>query len=214
MTPLQIESAVRRRYNAENDSFWSTDEIMDLIYAASLELANETNCIENVVTATTVADQRAYTMPSEAVSIFRVEYDGDSLERITWREDDAITLSNADTTTSGTPRYYAEFENVVYLRPIPDSALTLKVYSYNEPQSVTTSSTLDIPSRYHMDLCYFVLAEMYEKSKDVSGSNRYRQLWLNAISKAKRLEKRRKRGGAFGYVLDMDTLPSSLLGVN
>lgn len=213
MTPLEIEATCRRRYNAEDDSFWSTAEIMDLIYAASMELANETNCIENIVTTSTVVDQREYTKPAEAVSIFRVEYDGNKLKPISFREDDAVTAHQTDTASSGRSNYYAEFEDTIFLRPTPSEVVTLKVYSYNEPQLVTTSSVLDIPSRYHPDLCYFVLAEMYEKSKDVSGSNRYRQLWINSISKAKRQEKRRKRGDAFGYVLDEGFVSSIYTGV-
>lgn len=202
MTPLQIEEFCRKRYNAENDDFWSTGEIMDLIYAACMELANETGCIENIVTATTTASQREYPKPDQATSIVRVEYDGEKLEKISWREDDCITLSDTDDTSTGTPRYYTEFEDSIYLRPIPDSSTaTLKVYSINYPQAVTTSSVLDVPERYHLGICYFVLSEMYEKSKDPTGSDRFWNRWQQEIQRAKRLEKRRKRGDSFASVI-------------
>ena len=195
MTPLQIEAAARNRYNALNDTFWSTDEIMDLIYAACLELSTETLCIENIYTTTSTASSREFTFPSETISIYRVEYDGDKLTPISWIEDDALTGSNTSTTSEGTPRYYTIFDNTIFVRPIPSTgSLTVKIYAYEEEQPVTTSSTLATPSRYHMGIVYFVLAEMYEKAKDPSGSTRYRQLWLNEIARAKRFEKRRKRG--------------------
>ena len=215
MTPLEIEAFCRKRYNAENDDFWSSAEIMDLIYAAAMELSNETGCIENIVTATATASQREYPKPGNATSIVRVEYNGDKLQKISWREDDSMTASNTDTTSTGTPRFYTEFEDSIYLRPTPDSSTaTLKIYSLNYPQAVTSSSVLDIPVRYHLLLCYYILSEMYEKSKDPTGSDRFWARWQQGIQGAKRLEKRRKRGDSFAHVLNEDALPGSLMGYN
>ncbi len=57
MTPTQIEEAARRRYNSVGDTFWSSDEIMQLMTDACLELAKEALVIEATYTTSTVVGQ-------------------------------------------------------------------------------------------------------------------------------------------------------------
>ncbi len=213
MTPTGIEDAARQRYNAVNDTFWSQDEILNLIYAASLELSVEGIQIEATPTDVSVASQRAYDYPDYALAIKRVEYDGVKLEPITFREDDAITLSQTGSLSQGTPIYYTLWNNKIYLRPIPDtSALTIQYYTYNEPQPVTAGSTLDIPSAFHMDIVNYILAHMYAKDKDQSASAYYLGMWQAAVLKIKKWKRKRVRTDSFSAVQDIDTLPVSIIG--
>lgn len=213
MTPSELENVARRRYNAVNDTFWTQLEILDMIYHAQLELATETKCIENKYSASTVASQQAYAWPTRAIEIKRITCDGAKLDPIDMREDDAITLSNTTTTTTGTPSFYYLWERAIYLRPIPaTAALDLDIWTYDIPQTVTITSTLDVPSAYHADIIYFMLAEMALKDQNFNLSDRYRAIWEKAKTRAKSLEAKKKRGDGPARIKDVDTLAQSLIG--
>ena len=214
MTPSEIETAARRAYNGEGDDFWSSAEIMDLIYAASLELSIESLAIERTFTTTSVLSQRSYSLPTETISVKRIEYNGAKLQPTTFREDDAITLSNSNSTDSGTPQYYMVWNEAFFLRPIPDTTGTeIKIYSINQPQRITTSSTMEIPTRYHLDIVKFLLREMYSKDKNLQQSSYYTGLWEQAKLRARKWEAKRKRGDSNAVVQDVENIPTTVLGL-
>lgn len=212
MTPSQLEEAARRRYNAVGDTFWTQAEMFDLIYQAQMELALEALAIENVYSTTTVASQQAYPWPTRAIRIKRVTYDGTKLGVIDMREDDAITMLNSSTTSTGTPAYYYLWERSVYLRPVPAAAATLQIWTYDRPQTVTTTSTLDVSEEYHMDLLYFMLAEMSLKDNNPPMEQRYREIWEKRKLEAKKTVRKRLRGDSPAHVKDIDSLPMGGLG--
>ena len=150
MTPQAIETAARRLLNAENSKFWSQDEVIgDLLYTAAMEMATKTLCIENRYTTPSVASQAEYAKPDRAFTIKRVEYNGQKLKPIDLRRMDAVD-DNLDTTVTGEPAYYADFDETFILFPAPDtSSITIKVWTYDEPSVPTATSTLEIPTRYH-----------------------------------------------------------------
>jgi hypothetical protein len=212
MTPSQIESLARAKYNSAGSTFWSESEIMDYITQASIELSLETHCIQRVFTTTTVASQAEYDWPTNAISIKRITYDGKKLMPITFREDDALTLNNQSTTATGTPQYYTNYNEVFSLRPIPDSALTLKVYAACEAQTIDSSSTLEIPTAFHLDIVDFVVSEMASKDQNWDTADRFRDKWDQAKIRAKRHMRKMMRGDAFVAVQDEESLPTTILG--
>lgn len=219
MTPADISTYARAKYNAAGDTFFTDGELLYLIYQAQLELANEAHGIcEAIYTTTTTQGTRQYAFPSPTRVIKRVEYinlSGSStkLEPVTFREDDALTLVNVASLTQGSPTYYSVFNFNLYLRPIPDTtACTIKVYSYNEPQPVTATSVLDIPSPFHMDICDFMVFHMYLKDKDPTMAQAYKTLWDQAKMRCKRWVQKKKRGDAFTVVQNEDNLAVTLTG--
>lgn len=212
MTPTQIETIARERYNAVGETFWSQSEIMNLIYLACLELANETLCIERTYTTTTTANTQEYSYPSNAISIKRVTYDGVKLSPIDQRRADSLTLNNTTTTITGSPDYYTDWNSTLSLFPVPNDAKTLKVYTYNEPQAVTTTSTLEVPSFAHGRLINYILSEMYAKDKDFGSAQYYKQMWEQDKVQIRQWMKKRRRGDSFATVLDEESLPNTILG--
>lgn len=213
MTPSDIETAARQRYNSVGDNLWSQQEIFDLIYAACLELSAEGLVIENLYSTSTVASQQEYDFPTNTIAIKRLTYNGNKLEKITFREDDALTLSNSATTATGAPQYYAEWNQVLYLRPVPDGVGTLKIFSYNQPATITVSSTIEVPKIHHMKLVDFILAEMHAKEKNYDGYTLYRQRWEKNMERIVRFEAARKRTDSFTSVKDEELLPMTYLGL-
>lgn len=214
MTPLEVEQAARERYNAVGETFWSSSEIMDLIYAACLEIATETECIERTYTTTTVAGTQEYPFPDQTIEIKRVTWNGRKLEPINFREDDILTGLNASTTDQGEPAYYAQWNETMVLRPIPNDAQTLKIYSINEPQEVTSTSVLEVPTFSHMRIVNYVLGEMYAKDKDFNSAKYYKDLWLEVdLPAIKRFAKKRLRRDRPARVQNEEVSSRTILGI-
>jgi hypothetical protein len=214
MTVEELETLIRQETNTVGDTFWSSEELRNLMWQAHLEYAREGMMIERTYTTTSVASQQEYDYPENTISIKRVTYDGEKLEPITMREDDALTLSNTATLETGTPKYYFVWNETLYLRPVPStSALTIKIFSFNEPQRITATSSFEIPCQFIPDTKYFVMAAMAAKEGDFNKSQYYRGLWDMAVKNAKKWARKRLRGDSFNAVQDWETLPLSVVGI-
>lgn len=212
MTPIALAQYARQKYNAVGDTFFSDTELFGHIYDAQMQLATEANCIRRIFTATTVIGQQEYSKPTNTIMIKRVTYDGQKLHPYTMREDDAVTLSNQSTTNTGYSQYYFEWDTSIFLRPVPESAVELKIFSYNMPQEVTSNSTLEVPTRYHLDISIYLLAVMTAKDRNYDGSDRYMAQWQARVAKAKAYERKMLRGDSFSVIQDWETLPITVLG--
>lgn len=213
MTPVQISEAARRLLNAVGSDFWADTEIIsDHLYFASLELANETYCIENRYTATSVASQAEYVRPTRAIAIKRITYNGEKLKPFTEREQDSLDLNTASAIT-GTPQYYWEFDDVLNLFPTPDTAgLTIKISSYDEPSIPTSTSTLEIPTRYHGKLVFGVAYYMSLKEVGHPSTGRLESQWAFARQDVLRWERQRKNRDMPARVKLEEDFPSTVLG--
>ena len=214
MTPQQVEEAARRRYNAENDTFYSQDELFKIITEGELELCTFGLVIEGKDTSiSTVVGQRVYDFPTNFISIKRVEYLGVKLEPVDFRDDDRLSVSNSATTSTGSPQYYQIWGKQIYLRPLPDAVNTLTIYGYKEPALLTTASTtLSVPSEFHFDLVDYVAMQLCAKDKDYSGVKLYESRWMDAKNRARQWMKRRKRGDAFAWVRDEANDSTTIIG--
>jgi hypothetical protein len=212
VTPAEVIEYARQQYASLNDDYFTDSELYRHIYAAEMQLAMQTNCIRNVYTASTVASQQEYTRPTLAISIKRITYEGSRLYPIDMREDDSLTLSNQSTTASGTPQYYYEFGTSFFLRPIPSAVGTLKIFAFCQPDTVSVTSTLDVPGRYHPALADYLCSMKAAKDKNYQASTFHMQKWLGALNEAKKYERKMLRGDAFGHVKDEMELPMTILG--
>jgi hypothetical protein len=214
VTPAQVEEAARRRYNAVNANFWVQDDVFKVIYEAEQILATEALCIEDTDTSiTTVAGTRAYGIPSLVIAIKRIEYDGAKLQKIDFREDDALTLNNADAAAQGNVQYYLEFDGQIFLRPLPSAAETLTIYCYKEATLLTTASTtLSVPVVCHTALIDYVVAQMAAKDGNYNLYDRMIERWEMNKIRLKQWFKKRKRTDSFAVVKDEENLAATILG--
>jgi hypothetical protein len=220
MTPAQIETAARRMMNAEGSQFWSSAEIIgDHLYMAALELATETHCIENRYTTTSVASQTEYALASRAISVKRVEYDSVKLRPISFLQLDSIDI-NTNTTVTGTPQYYYWFDDALGLYPAPaDSGDTIKIYTYDEPNALTTaSSSIEIPTQFHGYLVIGTAFYMALKELGHPHVSRFEFMWNssanrnNCIVKARRSMRMRNKDQLHTVIREQDQ-PSTHLGM-
>lgn len=201
MTPTQILTSAKQRYNAVGDSFWSDDELLGLLYDACLDMTRESLSIERTYSTSTVASQQEYAYPTDTISIKRITYEGRKLTQINMREDDRITGLNQSTTSTGTPAFYFIWNETISLRPIPSAVGTLKIYSYNEPAVLTISSTLEIPTQFHMDTVNYIVSEMASKDMNFKKAEYYAAKWEKAKLNAKKFARKQKRGDAMAHVM-------------
>lgn len=215
MTPADIEAAARRKYNVVGDTFFTTDFFYDLIFEAECDLATETQLIEKVYSTVSVDGQREYSWPTNAISIRRLEYDGNKMKKTNFREDDALTLSQSDTLQKGVPEFYQLWDRTIYLRPIPgDDDKTIKIYSYDMPERQSTpGGILDTPIVFHPDIVNYCVYGLATKQQDESAANLYLSKWSAAVTKARRWHQKRKRADNFARVQNVDDLPSTTFGV-
>ncbi len=206
MTPIQLLTIIRQRYNAVGDQFFGDDEIYAYIQAAEMEIALETNCIKNVFTASTVIGQRSYSMPANTVQITRVEYNGHRIFPNDFVDDDRMTGNNADETITGTPNEYQIYGDLYYLRPVPAEVGTIRIFSRDMPSLPSASGTLDIPSRYHHSLADYALYCMFAKEMKLDSANYHLTVWVSSKKRALQVERLRDSGDSFKTVKDMDEL--------
>lgn len=201
MTPSQIETAARRRLNADSSTFWASAEIIEnYLYEACLILSRECRVIETQYTATSVANQSEYFKPSRAIEIYRITYNSVKLQPIGFREYDSLNNSAQVGIQKGTPSYYFLFDDVINLFPVPDTAgKTIKIFSIDEHATVTSTSSLEIPTVYHPALIDYVAYLMAIKDSDPRASV-YKQNWESELVKINRHMKRRKVGDNFRIV--------------
>lgn len=213
MTPQEIETAARNKYNSVGASFWSSSEIFNLIYAACCELVRDCGIvIERVYTTTTVAGTQEYDFPTNAISIKRITYNGKKLMPYTMRDDDTITLSNQAAVDQSEPQYYFVWNQTISLRPLPDDAKTLKVYTINEPQTITSNSTLEVPTWTHFMLVDYVVSEMAAKDMNFQTAQWYRGMWDNHKAQISKKLRLLKTGDAFKTVQAEEAHPITTLG--
>lgn len=212
MTPTQLEEAARNAYNAIGDSFWSSDEILGLLYDACGEMAREALIIERTYSTTTVAGTQEYDLPTNTIAVKRVTYNGQKLKPISFREDDAITGLNASDTAQGTPAFYYLWNETIGLRPLPSDALDLKIYSFNEPSEIDTTSTLEIPTMFHRGLVNYVVAEMAAKDLNFNVAQYYKNKWDKILADAKKWTRKRRRTDSNANVIDEESSVTNYFG--
>ncbi len=212
MTPSEVLTAARDLYNATGDSYFSDTQMLNWLWQACHELAKKAWVIERVYTTSTVAITQDYTYPTNTIGIKRLTVNGQKIKRITHRQDDALTLSNQASATTGIPIYYTDFDFTISLRPIPDAVYTMKIYSFNDAQAITNTSVLEIPPLFHFDTVDFILKNMFAKDKDLENMTFHGAEWAMHVRDAISYQRRMKRTDSFATVQSEDTLPVTIMG--
>jgi hypothetical protein len=213
MTLSEIEASARNRYNAIGDTNWSSAEIANLVYEASLEMTRDCGLvIEKRFQVSTVSGTSRYNFPDTATSIKRITHNGSKLKEISMREDDILTIENQLSTDTGVPQYYYVWDSIFHLRPVPSAVYTLDVYVIANEAALTPSSTLTIPTKFHGSLVTYVVKEMSSKDLNWQMYDRYQERWEVEKLRIRSHIRRAKRGDAFTIVKLEELLPTVSLG--
>jgi hypothetical protein len=89
----------------------------------------------------------------------------------------------------------------------------LEIFTFNEPQVITATSTLEVPTHFHLDLVYFICAAMAMKDSNEKVHQMYEQKWQSTLMKAKKWARLNKRSDSFTNVQDEEHLIGGYLGL-
>lgn len=202
MTPAELETQARARYNADGDPHFTSLELRSAMYQAELELALEASVIEATTTVSSTTNTQTVTFPTNCIGIRRIEYDGQKLNPASVDDDP----KNSTTEVYGTPAEYSIWNDTIYLYPTPQDSQSVKIFYYKAPDQLTASSTvMSVPARYHTDILDMVLSVMYAKDQNTNMSSYHRNLWESNLNKIKRSRRKEKRGDQFQVVAEYGT---------
>lgn len=203
----------KQQYNAVGDDFFPDAQLYKHVEQAQLELATAGLLIEDTLSTTTVAGQQEYSFPATCIAVRRVTYDGQKLMPIDLRDADTVTVfTSGGVAATGTPQYYSVWEKTFALWPTPDAAEELKVWAYCEPQSVDSTSTLAVPSEFHIRIADYLLEKMAAKDKNFQAATYYAGEWAKTLAKARSWARKRRTGDALVFVRDEEKQYQTLIG--
>jgi hypothetical protein len=218
MTLQQFLNVVRRRHNAESDSYWSDEEIYELITNRANEALSVIGLIEAVdETNTSVAGTQTVAYPTNASTIRQVDYDGKRLKRISFRQWNEFKNRDATPTPQGTPSMYFVWNRLIYMVSIPAATGdVISIWFYKEHPYIDNSSqmTIDVPSILHPFLVHGVVGDMFAKELNAQMAGFYEDKWVSvsmpAFAKYKSDE---EEAGQFTVIGDADTQETSNIGI-
>ena len=126
--------------------------------------------------------------------------DGDgNFEYLLNKDVNYIRAAYPNPSTTGTPKYYAQFDNNTFiLGPTPDAAYSIELHYFYYPESIVTASTTWLGDNFDSALLYGALCEAYTYMKgepDVLAN--YNKRYEEAMILAKRLGDGMERRDAY-----------------
>jgi hypothetical protein len=128
----------------------------------------------------TVSGTETISIPSDLVMIKAAVIQTNP--NVVLQQKDLTTLLNDNpSTATGTPASYAAFGTSLYLRPVPGTAQTIKLFYYNSPTPLSDSNTSNtILTKYPDLLLYGALIEITAHVED----DERLQIWKGAFDEA------------------------------
>lgn len=205
MTPSELNTIIRERYNAVGDSFFTDAFIYSGLYQAQMELALKCRLIEKTYSTTSVAGQREYSYPSTAMSIRRVEYNGVKVIPVDLIDDPKTSI----TSPTGTPYEYAIWNREIIFFSTPDTTGdTIRVFSYDKPSAVSATAVLDVPEKYHLSLIDYVMYIMFAKEQNDRMAQFHLSLWKESVREIKQEVATSRHDDMFAVVRDEVDVPA------
>jgi hypothetical protein len=151
---------------------------------------------------TSTSGTRSYALPTNLISVRRIEYDGKKISAVSVDADP----KNSTTEVSGRSTKYSIWNENIILYPTPDtSSIAITVYAFKRPtQLVATDSptAISVRNEYHPYIVDFILATMYAKDQNTKMSTFHRNLWEANVRAVVSAEKMRLRSDKFVSVGD------------
>ncbi len=140
----------RRRINESSTAFHESDDLVAYCNEAQKYTVRKTKCLTGISTTTVTSGTQGYALPSDWWAIKRIKFDGKKLFQTDFDEIDDREIDETDQT--GTPSNYYEWNDTIYLIPIPgggDDGKTIRIYYHKQPETVdATDDTLDTKPIY------------------------------------------------------------------
>ena len=190
--------------SAATATFTSKEQIDTFIQQAEQRIYNSVqfpNFRKNQ-TGTTTASNKYLEAPPDflaSYSLAVVNPTTSEYEYLLNKDVNYIRAAYPGPTTTGIPKYYAQFDNNTFiLGPTPDAAYTVELHYFYYPESIVTASTTWLGDNFDSALLYGALCEAYTYMKgepDVLAN--YNKRYEEAMILAKRLGDGMERRDAY-----------------
>jgi len=192
-TYAQLKQAIQDY--SENDETTFVNNLPIFIRAAEERILKnvQLNLFRKNVTATFTASNQFLRTPLDFLAPFSLSFtNSGSKEFLMFKDVNFIEEYNPDSTTTGTPRYYAVFDvNNFIIGPTPDSAYVAELHYFYRPDSLTSladSGTTWLSENATMAMLYGSLIEAYTFMKGEQDLVQiYNQRFTEAVASLKAL---------------------------
>jgi len=214
MTITEFLTLARESYNAVGDTFWSDNELLGYAYIAELAIARNGLDIERTFTTDSVNGQSEYDYPTNAIQIKRLTYNGAKLQPSSFGEWDALTAMDEDSTTSGEPQYYIQWNDVFILYPTPDTDGTdyIKVRAIVRPTRQSATGAFSVDEQWHPIIMDHTLYRMAVKDQNMAVAKDYKDSFERGLLDVLQWRAKKKRGDRFAIVKITDARPWTVMG--
>jgi len=158
---------VLRSFGDDNGIFVKTDDVIDWINEAQLEIVRETNCLALETTA--LANAMPWTLPDDFLKTARVIYGTVPLKLADIESLDAMMY---DLTVRDRPTFYYFVSGSLRLFPkalTTDSTVVTIQYTTTPALLTEEADQLTIPAVYHEDVVQFCKARAHERNENWRG---------------------------------------------
>jgi hypothetical protein len=214
LTPNDVLTSVRAQLYEPSEGFWLDSELFGYMQQAQHELALQVKCTQVATTLTSVTAQSMYTRPVDAFYIDRLTWDKVKLKKIDLTEYDALQrVAYGGMYTIGRSMHYVEWDDQLILWPIPSYSAPIGINYTKIPDTVTASSTFDVPAIFHNMIQDYCLYRAFLKDQDDTRAGFYRKQWDDNLQKAYTLWNRKKDDDRYQVVKEEDSFRTVELGL-
>lgn len=170
----EIVTAVQRQFGDESGTQINSTDIIRWINQGQLQIARRIEAYKSTATTLSVAGQTAYNLPSDQIlAITAIMYANTPLQYISFEQAQAsILVSSNFSSIQNTPTTYYEWDDSIYLYPIPkDSGDEIKLFIVRQPAVITAvTDPLTLPDTHFEGLLQYVLSQAYELDDDFASA--------------------------------------------
>ena len=182
-TYADFQVRIRRALEESSADVWADADLMYWTNETARDMSTRVRQNIEETYTNTVSGTADYELPENTQEIVAVYFghltgvdDGKLLER---ESPQSRWTVPSDT---GTPEYYQRMDEVLRLRPIPDSVAELLIRRKVYPTAITSSDD-DMPFRSERDTCigYGVLERAFEQIGDWQSADAYKARYMDAL---------------------------------
>lgn len=161
----QLKTALYGYLSASSDSLMNAADIDTIIQQAEQRIYFDVQIpvLKKNVTGNVTTGNRYLASPSDYLAVYSLAVNNNGVyEYLLPKEVEYLREAYPDTTYTGTPEYYAIFDQDTFLiGPPPDSNYAVELHYYYEPASITVSTNSWLGDNAEGTLLYACLVEMY-----------------------------------------------------
>lgn len=193
-----VANRVKRTFGDEGGIQITDSDIIQWVNDGQLQISvDNEDLLETVGSASIVANQADYAVPTNLNVLRSLMYDNRRLRALSFAEfneylDGFKKPTNENPFGAGTPEVFMVYGGTITLFPAPANALTdgLRLYYSRHPDSVgTLADSLTVPERYHTAVMEYCLKRAYELDENAEMTVLKKGEYDAAIQKLKGQEK-------------------------